>query len=101
MKMSGKSSRVGKQFKNIFKSLDMYSMQVGFNIEGKNTFKTCTGGCFVLFILVLTLVYGQIKFMDMMDYAETNHQTKQGTLTDEDIPRVPAKELGLDWAFSL
>ena len=79
----------------------MFSYQVGFNIEGKGSFNTCTGACLALVILILTLIYGEIKFVEMMEYTETSHQTIEKTLLDEDVPKVKAEELGLDWVFSL
>ena len=59
--------RMANKFYGYIKSQDMYGQPINLNYEGEDSFKTFPGGILSLFLTVLIVFYGILKFKYMLN----------------------------------
>ena len=96
----GNKKSFNRGMKNKFLSIDFLGEPITFNIHGRNTYRTCFGSMLVTLILIVTMTYASIKFGDMMNYADTNHQYTVKKIEGQDIT-ADGNDLKLDWVFAI
>ena len=56
------------------KRLDIFGSKIGFNIDGSETHQTYMGALFTLVTVILSVIYGSIRFKTMIDKDDTQYQ---------------------------
>ena len=91
---------MGRGLRNKFLSIDILGEPIGFNIDGKETYRTCLGSVLVLLIAVVTLVFSTIRFGVLVDLGDTNYQSSLENFEGDDIFENISNNFG-DFVFFL
>ena len=73
------------RLKDHFLNFDNLGQPINFNINGKDTHRTCLGSLLFLIIAGLTLSYTTVKFRDMYNYNDTSFQQTREKIKTETV----------------
>ena len=71
IKTTNRKVKTNSSVTNHLKSFNIFGSSVGFQIDGKSDFKTCSGSLLTLLIFALVLTYGINKWNKFQEKSET------------------------------
>ena len=99
----GRMTSAFDQLGNGYKSIDLYSQTVNFNIKGKQSHKSFIGAFVSTFVVLLVFFYGLDKFKIMLDRSDTNYTEVHNINEDVESSQreFTFEETNFDVAFGL